>query len=173
MAHTLKIYKKGPEGNSEILEFKDVFRHLDLKYNQHSDSILTLLIGGKPGSIVLGPNEQLMVTYKINKVLKNFEEYPNDVARGFNIAHMPVFYEFQGSNPGAEEMLYSESILIQTPEPDFSMPFNVNAVTHALFGIIFVNTVFVLWKDQTEEEKPGREEEGDDQKEKKWWQFWK
>ena len=42
-----------------------------------------------------------------------------------------------------------------TPEPDFSMPFNINAVTHAFFGILFVNTVFILSKDQT---KPEEEE---------------
>ena len=42
-----------------------------------------------------------------------------------------------------------------TPEPDFSMPFNINAVTHAFFGILFVNTVFFLSKDQT---KPEEEE---------------
>ena len=42
-----------------------------------------------------------------------------------------------------------------TPEPDFSMPFNINAVTHAFFGILFVNTVFFLSKDQV---KPDDEE---------------
>ena len=45
-----------------------------------------------------------------------------------------------------------------TPEPDFSMPFNINAVTHAFFGILFVNTVFILSKNQT---KPEEEENKD------------
>ena len=41
-----------------------------------------------------------------------------------------------------------------TPEPDFSMPFNVNAVTHMLFGILFVNTVYILFrKDEDEDEE--------------------
>jgi hypothetical protein len=44
-------------------------------------------------------------------------------------------------------------MLIMTPEPDFSMPFNVNAVTHMLFGVLVVNTVFALYKDREEEEK--------------------
>jgi len=43
-------------------------------------------------------------------------------------------------------------MLIMTPEPDFSMPFNVNAVTHMLFGVLVVNTVFALYKDREEEE---------------------
>ena len=37
------------------------------------------------------------------------------------------------------------------------MPFNVNAVTHMLLGILFVNTAFVLYKEDTEE--PSEEEE--------------
>jgi hypothetical protein len=50
-------------------------------------------------------------------------------------------------------MVYSNSILVQTPEPDFSMPFNVNAFTHMLFGILFVNTVYILFKDRSEDEE--------------------
>jgi len=40
-----------------------------------------------------------------------------------------------------------------TPEPDFSMPFNVNAITHMLFGILLVNTVFALYKEKTPDEE--------------------
>lgn len=94
-----------------------------------------------------------MVTYKINKVLRNFEEYPNDIARGFNLEHTPIFYKLESST---YDMIYSNSILIQTPEPDFSMPFNVNAFTHMLFGILFVNTVFILFKDRTEDEEENK-----------------
>ena len=65
------------------------------------------------------------------------------MARGENIPAMPIYYRFEGEEGQGE--VYSDSILIQTPEPDFSMPFNVNAVTHALFGIIFCNTVFALY----------------------------
>ena len=39
------------------------------------------------------------------------------------------------------------------------MPFNVNAVTHMLLGILFVNTAFVLYKDDAEHEEPVEEEE--------------
>ena len=41
--------------------------------------------------------------------------------------------------------MYSTAILVVTPTPDFSMPFNVNAVTHVLFGSLFINTVTVLF----------------------------
>ena len=32
------------------------------------------------------------------------------------------------------------------------MPFNVNAVTHLLLGILFANTVFALYQDPKDEE---------------------
>jgi hypothetical protein len=31
-------------------------------------------------------------------------------------------------------------------EPDFSMPFNVNAVTNALIGLLFINTYNIIVK---------------------------
>ena len=91
-----------------------------------------------------------MVTYRINKALRNFEEYPNDIARGFNLPSMPIYYKFEGESELREVL--SNSILIQTPEPDFSMPFNVNAITNMLFGILFVNTLFALFKDKEDDE---------------------
>jgi len=72
---------------------------------------------------------------KVRKLMLNFEEYPNDPNRGHNIPHMPV-----------AEGLWSPSILVKIPEPDFSMPFNVNAVTNAVIGFLFVNAFYVLVK---------------------------
>ena len=92
-----------------------------------------------------------MITFRINKQLNNFEEYPNDIARGFNIPHMPIFYSFKDVE--TPSMVYSSGLLISTPEPDFSMPFNVNAITHMLLGILFVNTVFVIYDDPKEKEE--------------------
>lgn len=70
---------------------------------------------------------------------------------------MPVFYLFEKETK--QEYVYSDSILLMTPEPDFSMPFNVNAVTHALFGIIFCNTVFAIYNtnDDTKEAEEKKE----------------
>jgi hypothetical protein len=50
-----------------------------------------------------------MVTYRINKALRNFEEYPNDIARGFNLEHTPIHYKLSDA---PEQMIYSNSILI-------------------------------------------------------------
>ena len=92
-----------------------------------------------------------MITFRINKALRNFEEYPNDVARGFVIEHMPIYYHL--TQMSQYQQIYSNSILIQTPEPDFSMPFNVNAFTNMLFGCWFVNTVYTLFSDPDDDKE--------------------
>ena len=58
-------------------------------------------------------------------------------------------------------MVFSPSLLIMTPEPDFSMPFNVNAITHMIFGIFFVNTIFILFNDPKEAEDEKSKEQHD------------
>lgn len=82
-------------------------------------------------------------------MLRNFDEYPNDVARGFNLPHMPIRFNVKDTNL----QIFSQSILVMTPEPDFSMPFNVNAVTHVLFGSLIVNTVSSLYMSYKDEKK--------------------
>lgn len=80
--------------------------------------------------------------------MNNFEDYPNDIARGFNIPHMPIFYNLKGVEQSS--MIYSDGILISSPEPDYSMPFNVNAVTHMLLGILLVNLIYIVYDDPKE-----------------------
>ena len=99
------------------------------------------------GKSFLKPQEQIVVTMEYQKALRNFEEYPNDIARGLNIQHTPVFFKF--SKDGEEESLgevMAPAILLGTPEPDFSMPFNVNAITNMLFGLVLVKTMNILYK---------------------------
>jgi len=80
--------------------------------------------------------------------LRNFEDYPNDIARGFNIPHMPIFFNLKGAKESS--MIYSDGLLISAYEPDYSMPFNVNAVTHMLLGILLVNLTYMVYDDPKE-----------------------
>ena len=144
MMHSIKLYHKGMHESDPVKEL-DVSSVINMKvdYNEDSDSMINLKL-----TVVLKPYEKLLLTYRINKMLRNFEEYPNDVMRGFNVPHMPVYYSF---NTGDKDKIFSANILIQTPEPDFSMPFNVNAVTCVLFGSLFINTLTELYKNYREE----------------------
>ena len=51
-----------------------------------------------------------MITMRIKKQLRNFEEYANDVARGENIPSMPIYFRYEGQTSQGE--VYSDSILI-------------------------------------------------------------
>ena len=57
---------------------------------------------------------------------------------------MPLHYKFEGEQD--YNSLYSSAMLVKNMEPDFSMPFNVNAVTNALIGILFINTYNTIVK---------------------------
>ena len=84
----------------------------------------------------------MLITFGVRKVLLPFEDYPNDPNRGFNTPQMPIFYSIEGHSYS----FYSKSLLVHNMEPDFSMPFNVNAVTNALIGLLFINTYNSLVK---------------------------
>lgn len=73
-----------------------------------------------------------------------FENYPNDPHRGWNVPQMPIYYAIDGENYWQE--IQSKSLLVKNMEPDFSMPFNVNAVTNALIGFLFINIYNTLVK---------------------------
>jgi hypothetical protein len=55
---------------------------------------------------------------------------------------MPVYYRYESDWLRLE----SAPLLVQIPEPDFSMPFNVNAATNVVLGIFIVNMYYVLVK---------------------------
>lgn len=111
-----------------------------------SENIITI------SNLVIPPQAELIITYGVRKSMMNFEEYPNDPQRGFNLMHMPVLYrEFQKKQMEGDQeqvddsrrlpwkQIESAAMLVQIPEPDFSMPFNVNAVTLGVLGVFMIN----------------------------------
>ena len=79
--HELKIFHKGPNEEDEaVLVSQDDFDvKVNLKFNQVSDSHISISLSAKKSGSILKPNEQLLVSYRVNKVLQNFEDYPNDI----------------------------------------------------------------------------------------------
>ena len=150
LIHTVEFYKKDVSGD-QVTKVKHNGRSMSTSVNFEEDSKSMLRVAiGDGESPLLQPGQRGVLTFRIQKKLMNFEDYPNDVQRGFNIWHMPVYFSTTKKDI---HRVFSDSILVMTPEPDFSMPFNVNAVTHMLFGIMFVNTVYILIKKEEEEEK--------------------
>ena len=83
--HTMEILKKG-ENDVSPSPIENV--SVKWKYNKNSDSFIKIEVKEN-----LKPNDQMIITFKIRKPLSNFEDCPNDIARGFNIPHMPIFYK--------------------------------------------------------------------------------
>ena len=107
-----------------------------MKYDSESN----LIVGIK--NLIIPPLTEVVLSFGVRKIMMPFEDYPNDPNRGFNIPQMPLYYSL-GDEKGS---FFSKAMLVQDMEPDFSMPFNVNAVTNALIGLLFINTYNVIVK---------------------------
>ena len=118
--------------------------------------------------ITINAGEMLTIRLEIEKRVLLFEDYPNDASRGFELRPMPLFY-YEGEegnmdddksaygsilNIGQNEIIYkgrtdwgviySNGLLVMIPQPDFSMPFNVIAITSTVASYFFVNLVTIV-----------------------------
>eukprot|EP00347_Sterkiella_histriomuscorum_P003512 403364016 len=141
--HSLRIIVKEIE-SEQVTEIQLDYDKIKLEFKEDSSSILRLK------NLKVPAYSELVISVQLRKHLNGFEDYPNDPNRGFNIPQMPIYFRKLGlndsQNDGVWQEIYSKALLIQTLEPDFSMPFNVNAVTNALIGFLFINTYNVLVK---------------------------
>ena len=93
-------------------------------------------------SFDLEPFSSKTISFRVQKRMLGFEEYPNDPQRGWDLPSTPLFY-----NQG---FLLTQSLLVMTPEPDFSMPFNVICITCTAIGFFFTSLQTLhLWKQPT------------------------
>jgi len=76
-------------------------------------------------------------------MFKGFENYPHDPQRGDDLIASPILYSLNPtSNPeeylkGRIFRLLSENVIVDLPHPDFSMPFNIMALTMAIIGFMY------------------------------------
>ncbi|CDW82854.1 gpi transamidase component gpi16 [Stylonychia lemnae] len=129
--HTAKYFIKDLE-SGKVIEKRLGATQLSIEYDEMSSSII------KIKNLQIPAQSEILISIRIRKHLNMFEDYPNDPNRGFNIPQMPIL--FKAANQSKWSETYSKSLLVQTIEPDFSMPFNVNAVTNALLGFMIINT---------------------------------
>ena len=130
--HELRILARNMvTGEKFELPRKEFFADID--FLPRSESLSASLIKVR---VEIPAHHEIVVQLGLTKHLQNFMDYPNDPQRGHDIMHMPVQYRY-GSAPWKQ--LSSSALLVQTPEPDFSMPFNVNAATNSMLGVFFIN----------------------------------
>lgn len=104
----------------------------------------------------LQPGERMRVKVQLVKVMQQFESYPSDPQRGWDVPSMPLVYFYRGER--LEQP--TSRLLIMIPEPDFSMPFNVMCVACSLISFFFTTLqTFTLWKRPTHWSSPRYEDE--------------
>ena len=87
-------------------------------------------------TINLPKNSVFSLKIPIKKLMKSFENYPHDSARGHPLIGTPVIYYLNNENNYWVEM--TQSLLMRIPEPDFSMPFNISTYTFVLLGYFYL-----------------------------------
>lgn len=112
----------------------------------------------------LPPNSKIMIKIQFDKVFLNVHQHPPDGNRGFDLASSIVTYcnlksdfncNYQSlsifnSNP--KNRIYTESLLITLPTPDFSMPYNVIMLTSTIIALFFGSLFNVLTQGEDGEE---------------------
>ena len=86
--------------------------------------------------IDLPKNSHFSLKIPIKKLMKSFENYPHDSARGHPLIGSPIIYYLNNeSNYWVE---HTQNLLMRIPEPDFSMPFNISTYTFVLLGYFYL-----------------------------------
>ncbi|CAG9312289.1 unnamed protein product [Blepharisma stoltei] len=95
--------------------------------------------------LILKPNEEISIKFQLEKKLLSFEEYPTDPQRGWDIPSTIIIYK--GNT--LEGILPTDDLLVMTPEPDFSMPFNVICITGSVIAFFYTSIqTLQLWKEK-------------------------
>lgn len=94
-----------------------------------TEKVLQFIVKVPPFSI-------MKLSIPINKIMKSFEEYPHDPAKGHYLIGAPVFFKFE--NDTNFQSIRKDNLLIRIPEPDFSMPFNISTFTFVALGYYFL-----------------------------------
>jgi hypothetical protein len=104
----------------------------------------------------LAPESSLSVSLDYNPAFSSFENIPGDANRGVELPPVQVYFvasACNNRNKTSSGQLYSQSVLLLTPLPDMSMPFNVLSLTCTLFAFIVGSLINVLVRRGTEHVK--------------------
>ncbi|EJU05166.1 Gpi16 subunit GPI transamidase component [Dacryopinax primogenitus] len=121
-------------------------------------------------TLLLPPQSEVHITMQVEKGFIRYTEHQPDASRGWDLPAAVVFplpplgakdsHSLPDSAEGSQQRIYSSTLLVDLPTPDFSMPYNVIIMSSTLvalfFGHVFnsLTRKFVLLKvDAVEPEK--------------------
>ncbi|KAF8549084.1 Gpi16 subunit, GPI transamidase component [Imleria badia] len=131
--HTLKVVV---EGTPRVDLMSDIIYHppLLLANGHHGPSTLQ-------ATLTIPPKRTLGLTLDLGKTFLRYTEHPPDAMRGWDLPPavlfpVPVPIRSQGGRSIPERM-YTPTLLLDLPTPDFSMPYNVIILSCTLITLIF------------------------------------
>ena len=62
--------------------------HKYLKPKESNENLVII------SNLIIPPRAEVIISFGVLKSLMQFEQYPNDPARGENVAQMPILYKF-------------------------------------------------------------------------------
>lgn len=91
----------------------------------------------------INPFKSLIFSIPIKKLMKSFDTYPHDPARGHSLINIPILYRF--TNEKIIRTTNNNNLLIRIPEPDFSMPFNIATFTFVALGYFYLSIFKIIF----------------------------
>lgn len=121
---------------SGYLNFQKNETNFNIETIQSDDFVKTMLL---KFTIEIPENSFYSLKIPIKKLMKSFENYPHDSARGHPLIGTPIIYYLNEKIDSTEyKIIHTPNLLMRIPEPDFSMPFNISTYTFVLLGYFYL-----------------------------------
>jgi phosphatidylinositol glycan class T len=92
-------------------------------------------------ALTIPPKSTLKISVEVNKAFLKYTEHPPDAMRGWDLPGAVFFPLSKSANDTSSsynwERIYTPTLLVDLPTPDFSMPYNVIILSCTLMTLIF------------------------------------
>ncbi|KAI5996312.1 GPI transamidase component PIG-T [Pisolithus albus] len=136
--HTMKIKVDGTERN-ELISNVSYHPHQVLADGHKSPSTFQAIL-------TVPASSTLQLSMEISRAFLKYTEHPPDAMRGWDLPPAILFpvcepgmgtCGMQNTSTGMRDRMYTPTLLIDLPTPDFSMPYNVIIFSCTLITLIF------------------------------------
>lgn len=80
-------------------------------------------------NLAIPPNSIIRIMIDVDRAYLRYTDYPPDPARGFDVPSGIILSKEEEDGLNSGRRIYTTSTLLDMPEPDFSMPYNVIILT--------------------------------------------
>ncbi|KAI9274809.1 GPI transamidase component PIG-T [Phascolomyces articulosus] len=164
--HTLNVVVIGQENHHTLMEQQGKGQVIqDMYYQPAMDRARPAMLECQ---LLLPPKSIVTLSLDFDKVFLKYTEHRPDANRGFDVG--PAVLTAQLPNENHTIRVYTDTLLVSLPTPDFSMPYNVITLTCTVialfFGSVFnlLTRSFQLVENPKEEDTKKKKDDDDDDK---------